>query len=449
VLLAMAVATGPAAAQDAPASLLRVFLTDGTSFTSFGEWVRMEDRVVFSLPLSADPAPELHLVTLAAGRVDWPKTERYAVTARAVHYASTRAEDDYAVFSNQVAAVLTGIAREPDPKRRLAMAEAARTAMQRWPDEHHGYRAADVQQMLTLVDEVVGELRAAAGLEAFELAFTSSTPLPQPEALLPPPTTAELGEQLLAASTLAEPAERGTLLTQLVQFIDRAASMLPEAWATRVRASALGTLAADRATDAAYSQLASTSLVEAGRHARAADVRGIDRVRAQVLVRDKALGGKRPAEVTAILAALDADADSARRLRLSRDQWNLRAPANRRYQQAVLPALRELQRAAAPLEDIREQAGPAPETLKQVMARFAKLRPAMATRPPDGLAAPHALLQSAWSLAGNAVTLRLRAVEAGDSARASEASAAAAGALMLMARAREDIDKALKPPSLP
>ncbi len=91
-----------------------MFLTDGTALTSFGEWVRMDDRVVFSLPLSADAAPELQLVTLAAGRVDWPRTERYATTARAVHYTSTRAEDDYAQFSNQVAAVLTGIAREPD-----------------------------------------------------------------------------------------------------------------------------------------------------------------------------------------------------------------------------------------------------------------------------------------------------------------------------------------------
>ena len=87
----------------------------------------MDDRVVFSLPLSADAAPELQLVTLAAGRVDWPRTERYATAARATHYAATRAEDDYAQFSNQVAAVLTGIAREPDPKRRLAVAESART----------------------------------------------------------------------------------------------------------------------------------------------------------------------------------------------------------------------------------------------------------------------------------------------------------------------------------
>ncbi len=93
----MAAASGPAAAQDAPSTLLRVFLTDGTSFTSFGEWCGWRTGSC-SLPLSADVAPELQLVTLAAGRVDWSKTERYAVTARAVHYASTRAEDDYAQF---------------------------------------------------------------------------------------------------------------------------------------------------------------------------------------------------------------------------------------------------------------------------------------------------------------------------------------------------------------
>lgn len=51
--------------------LLRLFLADGTSLTSFGEWVRMGDRVVFSLPLGEGPTPDLQLVTLAASRVDW------------------------------------------------------------------------------------------------------------------------------------------------------------------------------------------------------------------------------------------------------------------------------------------------------------------------------------------------------------------------------------------
>ena len=115
-----------AVAQPDAVPLLRVFLADGTSLTSFGEWVRLDDKVVFSLPLSAGATPDLQLVTLPASRVDWAKTERYATTARAVHYASTRAEEDYAAFSNQVAEVLTGIAREPDPKRRLRRAARSR-----------------------------------------------------------------------------------------------------------------------------------------------------------------------------------------------------------------------------------------------------------------------------------------------------------------------------------
>jgi hypothetical protein len=448
-LVALLWAAG-AAGQAVSPPLLRVFLTDGTALTSFGEWVRMDDRVVFSLPLSADATPDLQLVTLAAGRVDWPRTERYAATARAVHYSSTRAEDDYAQFSNQVAAVLTGIAREPDPGRRLAVAESARKAMAAWPGEHHGYRAADVQQMLTLIDEVIGELRVAAGQDSFELGLSAATPLPPADTLLPPPTTAELGEQLLVASTVAEPAERGTLMQRLVQFIDRAAGLLPAAWATRVRSTTLSTLAEDRAADAAYTRLTTQTLAAARRHAQAADVRAIERVRAEALKRDAGLGSRRPAEVAALLAALDADAETARRLRLARDQWKLREPEFRSYRRAVLPALRELQRATAPLQDIREQAGPAPQTLKRVIARFLRARPAVrGTRPPQALASPHALLQSAWDLAATALSLRLRAVESGDSARAAEASAAAAGALMLMARAREDIDKVLAPPALP
>jgi hypothetical protein len=169
-----------------------------------------------------------------------------------------------------------------------------------------------------------------------------------------------------------------------------------------------------------------------------------------VLKSDAALGGKRPVELAALIAALDADAANARRLRLARDQWQLRQPEFRSYQRAVQPALRELRRAAPPLEDIRQQAGPAPGALKRVIARFYKVRPVVkGTTPPQSLAGPHALLQSAWDLADSAMSLRLRAVESGDSTRAVEASAAAAGALMLMARAQEDLDKALKPPALP
>ena len=77
-------------------------------------------------------------------------TERYAVTARAVHYASTRAEDDYAQFSEPGRG---GADRHRPRARSEAPAGDGRGRPQgdgRWPDEHYGYRAADVQQMLTL-----------------------------------------------------------------------------------------------------------------------------------------------------------------------------------------------------------------------------------------------------------------------------------------------------------
>lgn len=449
VLLTAAHADARRRADDPP--LFRVFLTDGRSLTSYGEWSRVADKVVFSLPLSSGPTPDLQLVTLGADRIDWARTERYANTVRTAHYTSTRAEDDYAQFSNQVAAVLTSVAKEPEATRRLAIAESARTALAEWPRQHYGYRAADVQQMLSLLDEVISDLRAAAGQPAFELNLVSATPPPAPDALLPSPTSAELADELLTASTLAEsPAEKTTLLERVVGLIDRAAGLLPEAWATRVRTTALASITSERATDRAYSKLAASVLARASARARAADVRGLERLRADVLESDSELGGKRPAELSAMLAAIDTGAETARRLRLARDQWKLLEPAFRSYQKAVSPALKELDRATSALEDIRAQAGPAPSAITRTMARLSKAQASVRrTNPPPALASAHALLQSAWDMADNALKLRLRAVESGSATRAGEASAAAAGALLLTARVRDDIAAAVKVPALP
>ena len=64
--------------------LFRVFLSDGRVLSSYGEWARLDDRVIFSMPtqLTRDPV-ELHLVTIPSQRVDWPRTEAYAESVRA------------------------------------------------------------------------------------------------------------------------------------------------------------------------------------------------------------------------------------------------------------------------------------------------------------------------------------------------------------------------------
>src|SRR5882757_3199165 len=102
-------------------TLLRVFLTDGTSLVSYGEPARAGDRIVFSMPTATTPNPPLHLVNLPIERVDWERTSRYAANARATQYVSTQAESDYASLSNDVASTLNEVALTAEPSQRLAI----------------------------------------------------------------------------------------------------------------------------------------------------------------------------------------------------------------------------------------------------------------------------------------------------------------------------------------
>src|SRR5262245_1282887 len=88
-----------AAADDESATLLRVFLRDGTMLVSYGEPARVGGRVVFSMPTAVAPNPPLHLVDLPEDRVDWGRTERYSNAARASRYLKGQAELDYAALS--------------------------------------------------------------------------------------------------------------------------------------------------------------------------------------------------------------------------------------------------------------------------------------------------------------------------------------------------------------
>jgi hypothetical protein len=140
-----------AAAGPDDVTLLRVFLTDGTSLVSYGEPARVADRVIFSMPTATTPNPPLHLVNLPIARVDWDRTTRYATTARASHYIETQAENDYAALSNDVAATLNEVALTAEPSQRLAIVQRARQTLADWPQKHFNYRAAEVRQLLGML----------------------------------------------------------------------------------------------------------------------------------------------------------------------------------------------------------------------------------------------------------------------------------------------------------
>jgi hypothetical protein len=434
----------------ADAVLLRVFLIDGTAVVSYGEYARVGDRVVFSMPMGSLDAPVLHVVNLPDRAVDWDKTTRYADSARATHYAATSGESDYALLTASVAQTLNGIAGAPDDRQRLAFASQARRELEQWPGQHYGYRASDVHQILGMLDEVITELRAAAGETRFDLNLVAVADPSSPMTLLPPPSTQESIDQALAVAKLTDvAADRVSLLSMIVGALDRYASALPLDWARRQRGEAVGALAMEARIERAYSNMTKRVLRAASTAAARADVAGVEDLLEDVHRRDGQLGSQRPEQVAALLAAIDDRLDAARRLRLARDRWVSRQDAFEAYRWSIRSAMEEFARSGPRLESIRRLAGPEAPMLVTLGTRLETAARRLAQiDAPDELKAAHAVLVSASRLATNAVDIRREAIRSGSIATAWDASAAAAGAMMLVSKARAEMDALFKFPQL-
>jgi hypothetical protein len=441
----------PAAAQSGDVTLLRVFLLDGTTLVSYGEYARVGDRVVFSMPLGkAGSDPKLNLVNIPATAVDWSSTERYAESARATRYAETRGEADFVSMTAEVAAALNTIGHSENPSRRLDIAVAARRRLADWPATHYGYRQTDVRQILGLLDEAIAELRAATGAREFDLSFVASPDPPPPMALLPEPTPAEAVQQAVAVVGLTEaPAERLSLLQSIVAFLDTANHGVPRAAARIAREEAATALAAEMKIERAYTDLSHKMLSRATQYANRADVRGIDQVLHAIHARDDQLGRKRPDAVNALITAVQSHLESARRLRLKRDRWALRVSVFQAYRVAVKGPMDVLDRLGPPLAEIKALSGPEPRSLTKLADRLGRaVRTLTGVLPPSELVSAHGLLQSALQLAQSAVRIRSEAVASGDLGKAWDASAAAAGSQTLLDKARTEMEAFLKPPQL-
>ena len=457
VLVALCLLAPPpsSAGEDAPAPLFRVFLTDGTALVSFGEFARVGDRVVFSMPLNADPDPALHLVNIAADRVDWARTNRYADSARATRYLATRAESDYIALSNDVARTLTEVAQVADASKRLALVESARRQLADWPRTHYSYRANEVRQMLAMLDDAIADLRAATGDGHLKLTLTTylGDPPPVIEPLLPPPTPKEAIEETLLAARLADSSvERESLLDAAIHELDRSGTSVPAEWRAATRAATEAELVGERRIDYAYQTFSNRTIARAERRAGAADVRGLERILAAVDSQDAALGRRRPDAINALVTAVQAKLDQARQLRLARDHWAMRAVEFEKYRVAItepIDLFALFTRITPALEDIRSLAGSTPAALMATERAIGQIvKRASLISPPQEFTAAHALILSAAQLAENAAVIRRQAASSGDLARAWDASSAAAGALMLSARARTEIQSLLRPPEL-
>jgi hypothetical protein len=439
-------------------TLFRVFLNDGTAIVSYGEYARVGDRLVFSMPIgavdekSAD-APSLHVVNLPVSAVNWTATEKYAESARHAHYMANNAESDYAALAGDVAATLNAIVLAKDAKARLNMAVSARRRLATWPKDHYGYRVEDVGEMLGLLDEAISALRIAAGETSFAIDLIAAPPPRDSRAqmaMLRPPSAAEAITHAIAAAMATDVAvDRVSILRGVVAALDAPNNAFPTSWARATRRWAVHTIDEEARLEKAYAALTITTVKRASAAAARADVRGVERVLASVSRRDASLGRKRPEAINVLIEQVQAHLDAARRLRLARDKWQERASSFVAYRKSVAPILTTLLRAQRSLDDIKRLAGSDASMLLNLADRLASHAQTLnIVAVPDELKPAHALLMSAITLADTAVKTRRQAAVTGELQLAWDASSAAAGSMMLFAKAQEDMEVAVRLPEI-
>jgi hypothetical protein len=441
----------PAASPSSGATLFRLFLSDGTALVSYGEFARVNDRVVFSMPVGGTGAePRLHVVTIPASVVDWTRTERYSASARYQHYATTRGEEDFARLSGDVARVLNEIALTTDPARALQIAEQARKTMADWPEAHYGYRQRDVREIVSLLDEAISDLRAAANVGAFDLSLVASVADVELVPLLDMPPPREIMLQLITVARLAErSAERVSLLQAALAMVNDRAAGLGREEASTLRDTIALQIRDEIEVDNRYARLSRRMLADASRAAARARVRDVEAILARVAREDARLGGRRPEVVEALNASVQSKLDAARRLRLLRDQWALRRGVYRRYERSIGSELMQLVKAQPALDAIKRLEGPRLGTLASLVSRLSGGAERLKRLdPPEEMRSVHDLLVSAWHFAENAIKTRQGAIASGNLDTAWEASSSAAGALMLLSRAQGEIRTLLEPPRL-
>jgi hypothetical protein len=429
----------------------RVFLLNGTSVASYGEYARVDDKIVFSVALATSGGqPLFQLVTLPARLIDWDRTERYANAARATQYMATRAESDFAALSSEVARLLNEVALMKDVARRLALTQQARRRLAAWPAEHYHYRDHDIRQITELVDEVIGELRAEAGQQAFDLELVAFVMPPPATPLMPAPTPEESVRGALAIAEASDvPAERLTLLRAIEQVLSGPAGDMPAPFVRDTRRDVGARIDREIKVEAAYGRLASEVTAAAQARSARADVRGVERLLDRVRAQDKDLGHQRPDQVLALVSLVQDRLDAARRLRLARDRWSGQSATYRAYQKSLSSMIQGFAQLEPGLDDIKRLAGPGTADLTRITDRTTQIaRSLHGMIPPPDLAPVHAMFVSAAQLAEQAARTRQQAVASGQMDAAWSASAAAAGSMMLFGRARQELERLLLPPEI-
>jgi len=434
----------PAPQGDAPTATHRVFLTGGDALPVYGEWARIDDRVVFMLVIGDGAARQLQLMSLPVSAVDLDRTSRYNDSVRAAHYAATRGEHEYQAITQDVGRAIDQLAGVDDKKQRLGMAEEARSRLLAWTRTSYNYRAADVRELTALFDEVIADLKTAAGQSAVSFELQSGPVTPDVEPTQPAPPLRVSVQLALAASLAADVLEDRIAVLRAAQL-----ALGAEAETADLRATVAKALEQEQAASAAYARLVATLTARADTAMRRGDVASIEALVDGLSARDESLGRRRPAAVLELRETLLASLIRAREHRLALDHYNFVRASLLDYERRVRPVLLGLERLGGVLRQVRRQASVDVQrlddgirTLSSMLSDLEKISA------PDDVAPVHAMLSSALHMAREACRHRRLAVVTSRMSHAQDASAAAAGALMFTDQARQTLVQRLSPPAI-
>lgn len=440
-LLVLLTVNRASAQVSAGAPTYRVFLKDGPPLASYGDTARVGDRVIFNLPMiGADGQITLQLISLDAAVVDLERTDRYAETMRAAYYASTRGERDYLEMTEALTAELGRLSTVTDAAQQLAAAERLRAELLSWSSSHFYYRAGDIDRFVGLFGDIISQLRAATGSGGFALDLSAGHSAPAREPVLPAPAPSESIALALVAARAADISEERIAVLRAALGVAADPTLRREAGAELER---------ELRIEQQYAALARDFRSRAAEAVKRGSVLGVERLRSELLVKDRTLGGRRPQTIRSLTGELDDALERTRAYRSARDRYNTMLRALLAYERRVRPALSAFDAFTPLLERVRDAGGAAFEPTVNAEARLRQLQfDAGGIVPPDDVAGVHATLVSALQMAVEACARYRQAAATTRAPIASQASSAAAAALLLANRARTDLLSALYPPKV-
>lgn len=428
-----------------PAPVFRVFLKDGTALACWGEYARVNDRLVLTVPVGKGSRTAYEFVSIPVAKVDMPRTERYAEAVRAAQFAANRGAAEYKTLSERLAEQLANIASLQDPKERLASAESARQELLDWAGSSHGYRAKEVQQLLQLFDSAIIDLRVAAGESRFAINLSAAIVPPTPPRLR---GALGLRESIALAARAAAVADSPEAKVSLLRRASAAAKRLPTSEENaKLRSMVDRQLRAALRVETLYRKLDADTRRLALRAVDLGDVVGIDAIRQRVVTTDRLLGKHRPDDVALLLEWVDGQREAAAEQRLVLDQWESTRELVRDYLSAAVGLAKSLDAVKPALTAIAKMSGPPLTEVvrveRQTSAMVAQYAQLVA---PDSVADAHQLLALAIEQADRAVRTRHRAVALKQLPAAREAAAAATDAITRLAQAQAALAAAQRPP---